>query len=346
MLKIPIEILIIGICAISLVIVILSMYLVLKGARNHIVSRKKKKYIQNKQDIWYRYFNDDIPLPSELIPNNNSEIKAVEEIFLAYVENISSPIIKKKIREFSNQYLRRYYLNLLLHRRWSLRMNALYRIVSFEIDSLVDECKKYAKRAKLSSEERFQLLIIHSMFDEDSFINEFVDLLLMLSEYEYKKLLVSFNAEILEKLTLQIDEFPEEYQYYFIDVLGIKRNFSFLTFLENNLSHDNTEIRIRSLKAINEMGMITDLDRYKVFLDSPVWEERLMLAKLLGAFPLEQVYPYLEELLQDENWWVRSQSARTIGNSKNGKSRLEMFIATAQDQYAIEMAQEVLVRGY
>jgi len=96
MLKIPIEILIIGICAISLVIVILSMYLVLKGTRDHIVSRKKKKYIQNKQDIWYRYFNDDIPLPSELIPNNNSEIKAVEEIFLAYVENISSPIIKKK----------------------------------------------------------------------------------------------------------------------------------------------------------------------------------------------------------------------------------------------------------
>jgi HEAT repeat protein len=119
-----------------------------------------------------------------------------------------------------------------------------------------------------------------------------------------------------------------------------------LTFLENNLSHDDTEIRIRSLKAINEMGMITDLDRYKVFLDSPVWEERLMLAKLLGAFPLEQVYPYLEELLQDENWWVRSQSARTIVNSKDGMSRLEMFIATAQDQYAIEMAQEVLVRGY
>jgi hypothetical protein len=139
MLKIPIEILIIGICAISLVIVILSMYLVLKGTRDHIVSRKKKKYIQNKQDTWYRYFNDDIPLPSELIPNNNSEIKAVEEIFLAYVENISSPIIKKKIREFSNQYLRRYYLNLLLHRRWSLRMNALYRIVmNFRLVDLDD----------------------------------------------------------------------------------------------------------------------------------------------------------------------------------------------------------------
>ncbi len=344
--KIPIDVLIIGIVSLSLILAILSIYMVLKGTRDNIISRKKKKYIQNKQDTWYRYFNDDVPLPSELIPNNKSEIKAIEEIFLAYVENISNPTIKKKIRKFSNQYLRRYYLNLLLHRRWSLRMNALYRIVSLEIDSLVDECKKFAKRAKLSSEERFQLLIIHSMFDEESFINEFGDSSLALSEYEYKKLLVSFSVEILEKLMLQIDKFPEEYQYYFVDVLGIKRNLSFLPFLENNLSHDNAEIRIRSLKAINEIGMITDLDRYTVFLDSPIWEERLMLAKLLGAFPLEQVYPYLEELLQDENWWVRSQSARTIGNSKDGKSRLETFIATAQDQYAIEMAQEVLVRGY
>ena len=92
---------------------ILSIYMVLKGTRDNIISRKKK-YIQNKQDTWYRYFNDDVPLPSELIPNNKSEIKAIEEIFLAYVENISNPTIKK-IRKFSNQYLRRYYLNLLLH---------------------------------------------------------------------------------------------------------------------------------------------------------------------------------------------------------------------------------------
>ena len=51
-------------------------------------------------------------------------------------------------------------------------MNALYRIVSFEIDSLVDECKNL--RNEQNFEERFKLLIIHSMFDEESFINEFM----------------------------------------------------------------------------------------------------------------------------------------------------------------------------
>ena len=59
-------------------------------------------------------------------------------------------------------------------------------------------------------------------------------------------------------MMLQIDKFPR-ISVLFVDVLGIKRNLSFLPFLENNLSHDNAEIRIRSLKAINEIGMITDL---------------------------------------------------------------------------------------
>jgi HEAT repeat protein len=102
---------------------------------------------------------------------------------------------------------------------------------------------------------------------------------------------------------------------------------------------------IRSLKAINEIGIVFDMEPYKVFLNSPIWEERLMLAKLLGVFSLEEAYPYLEQLLQDENWWVRSNAARSIGNSKDGRSRLEMFIATAHDQYAIDMAREVLGEG-
>lgn len=224
-------------------------------------------------------------------------------------------------------------------------MNALYRVISFEIDSLFDECKKLEKRPEVSPEERYFLLVIRSVFDEAGLIEEFATLSTDLSEYEYKKLLIGFDAEVIEQLTYQMSDFPEEYQYYFIDVIGIKRNLDFVPFLESNLYHENAEIRIRSLKAINEIGIVDDLDTYKVFLNSPIWEERMMLAKLLGAFPLKEVYPYLEQLLQDNNWWVRSNAARSIGHSKDGKSRLERFIETAQDRYAIEMAREVLGRG-
>ncbi len=334
-----------GIGALFLILVMISIYIVLNNAKEKAVAEKIHIYIENKQNLWYRYLNDEIPLPQELIPNNNIEIKAIEVIFLAYVENVSNPSIKEKIRKYSNKYLRQYYLGLLSSKRWSLRMNALYRIISFGKDSLADECKKLEKRAKLSPEERFQLLVIQSAFDEANFVKEFANLSIKLSEYEYKKLLIGFNSDILKKMTHHMKDFPEEYQYYFIDVLGISRSLDFLPFLENNLSHKNPEIRIRSLKAINEIGIVSDMEPYKVFLNSPIWEERLMLAKLLGVFSLEEAYPYLEQLLQDENWWVRSNAARSIGNSKDGRSRLEMFIATAHDQYAIDMAREVLGEG-
>jgi len=345
MIKISITSLLIGIGFLFLVLIFLSIYIVLNGIKDNTTARKVKAYIRSKQDLWYRYFKDDISLPPELIPHNAIDIQAIEAIFLAYVQNVSNPTVKEKIRKFSNQYLSQHYLKLLSGKKWSLRMNALYRIISFGIDSLADECKKLEKRANLTADERFQLLVIHSLFDEADFIGGFASLSMKLSEYEYKKLLLGFSPDILKKMTLQMSDFPGEYQYYFIDVLGISRHLDFLPFLESNLNHENLEIRIRSLKAINEIGIITDLDKYKVFLNSSIWEERLMLAKLFGAFPLEQVYPQLEQLLQDENWWVRFHAARSIGHSKDGKSRLEMFIATAQDPYAIDMAREVLGRG-
>ncbi len=346
MIGITIDFLLKGIGVLSLILALLSIYIVLNGIKEATVSKKIKAYVRNKQDLWYRYFNDEISLSPELIPNNDIEIQAIEVIFLAYVQNISNPTVKEKIRDFSNQYLREYYLKLLSRNKWSLRMNALYRIISFEIDSLADECKKMGKRPRLSRDERYQLLVIHSMFDEADFVEGFSSLSTKLSEYEYKKLLIGFNTDILKQLTSQMSEFPEQYQYYLIDVLGINRDLDLMPFLEGNLSHKNPEIRIRSLKAINEIGIVDDLDKFLIFLDSAIWEERLMLAKLLWNFPLEQVYPYLEQLLQDENWWVRFHAARSIGNSKDGESWLRRFIETAQDQYAIEMALEVLGSRY
>lgn len=342
MIKVSIDTLIKSIVVMTFVLLLLSVYMVIKSIQEKAAAKKMKAYMQSTLDLWYRYLNGEIALPKELIPSNDIEIEAIEEIFLSYINNISNLCIKDKIRVFSNQYLREHYLRLLTSKKWSLRMNALYRIIDFEIDSLATECRNMERKTKLSSGEHFLLLVIRSMFDETGFVKEFVSLSSKLSEYEFKKLLIGFSHETLEQLTYQMNDLPITYQYYFIDILGVIRSLDFLPFLEDKLGDEKPEIRIRSLKAIHEIGVATDLNKYKIFLESPKWEERLMLAKLLGAFSLEQVYPYLEQLLQDENWWVRYHAAQTIGNSKDGKSRLETFITTAKDQYAIEMAREVL----
>ena len=220
-------------------------------------------------------------------------------------------------------------------------MNAMYRIVDFGIDSLACECEKIGK-GKRSQEERFQLLEIHLAFNPDAFVEEFSTLSVNFSEYECKKLLIGVATETLGKLACQGDELPLACRYSLIDVLGIRRDIEFLSYLEDNLRNENPEIRIRSLKAINQIGVVTELEKYKPFLSSCLWEERLMMAKLLRNLPPNQVYPCLEELLQDENWWVRSQAAKTIGDSKDGKARLESYISTGLDPYAIDLAKEAL----
>ncbi|RKJ24381.1 HEAT repeat domain-containing protein, partial [Butyricicoccus sp. 1XD8-22] len=54
------------------------------------------------------------------------------------------------------------------------------------------------------------------------------------------------------------------------------------------------------------------LDRYIPFVSSDIWEERLMAAKLLQNVPLKGSLSYLEKLLEDESWLVRTQAAQAI----------------------------------
>lgn len=345
MITLSIDFLIQGIAILSIILICFCIYLTLERTRELFQLRIKDSYIKEREKEWYRYFRDEEVFNTALIPKNKHEIQAVEEIFLTYLKNLSNSSIKEKITQFSNQYLKQHYQRLLKSKKWSTRMNAMYRIVDFHIDSLVDECKRLEKR-KLSNEENFQLLKIYSIFSTDNFLKEILTPSVTFSEYEYKKLLTSVNSEILEGLMFQLDELPVASQYSLIDTLGIKRNMDYLPLLESQLHNENSEIRIRSLKAINEIGIIIELEKYLPFVASPLWEERLMIAKLLGNLPLSYSYPYLQTLLQDESWWVRSQAAKTIGNKKTGREKLEEFVKTASDQYAVDMANEVLRKDY
>lgn len=125
MIEISIDFLLKSIGVSAFILIVLSVYVVVISVKEEANARKIKEYIQNKQNLWHQYFNDEIALSQKLIPNNDIEIKAIEEIFLAYTNNISNSTVREKIREFANQYLRQYYLRLLLSKRWSLRMNAL-----------------------------------------------------------------------------------------------------------------------------------------------------------------------------------------------------------------------------
>lgn len=343
-LELPLFILVRLIVAASCLLICLFGYLIFKRMREIQQQRKTQLYIKQTQTVWYDYLINDARFTPRLVPNHKFEIYGVEEIFQAYVNNLANPDLIEKISQFSNRYFKLYYQKQLKSLKWSIRMNALYRIAEFHIDRLLDECKKRVQR-KETREEYFQILKILAIFDADTFLQEILHSVVPFSEYEYKKLLSSVHSHILENLTQHFAELRPTCQYSIIDILGVKRNGTYTPFLESQLQNADAEIRIRSLKSIYEIGFVRDLQKYVAFVGSPLWEERLMTAKVLGHSPLDLSLPYLERLLQDSSWWVRSQAAKTIGDAKGGKEKLQRFIESASDSYAIDMANEILQKG-
>lgn len=341
---ITIEFLLILILVLFIVLAVCICYLMFKRRQEVFGLRKKEIYLQEKQMLWYHYFRDQEALHTSLIPKNKFEIQAVEEIFMSYLNNLYTPAILAKIKSFSNEHLKQYYLELLRSRKWAERINSMERIVDFHIDGLIKDCEE-AKEKKLSHEEYFLLLKIYAVLAEEQFVDTLLTSSVEFSEYEYKKLLFSVNEKVLRDLMNRIEELSDTGKYAMIDILGIKRNMEDLSFLEALLGHENDEVRIRSLKAIYEIGIVVSPEKYLHFNVSPIWEERLMQAKLLGNLPMDYSLPYLQELMQDESWWVRSQAAKTIGKDKNGAALLKEIIEKTTDQYAKDIATEVLERG-
>lgn len=325
------------------VLVFCTGYLIIMRILEDFGLRKKDAYIHEKQMLWYRYFREEEDFDPTLIPKNQYEVQAVEEIFSAYINNLITPAISEKIRLFANQYLKQHIAKKLKSRRWGNRINAMNLIVDFQMDSLLEDCEKMDGH-KLSHEEHFQRLNIYAVFKNTKFVKELFFSPMQFSEYEYKRLFMNVDEESLSEIIGRMASLPATCQYALIDILGTKGNIDDLPFLESQLNHANDEIRIRSLKAIYKIGMVIDPKKYVRFTTSPIWEERLMHTKVLGNLSFTYALPYLQQLLQDDSWWVRLQAAEIIGKDKRSTEILQRFIETANDPYAIDMAREVLAR--
>lgn len=315
MIDVSIGVLIWFIMFLSVLLIGFTVYLTVKRIEEVSLQRKIEMFINENEQKWYRYLTGEEPFTDDLIPKDEYEIQGIEEIFLVYVKNFSNAEIQEKIKDFSNQFLKRHYQKLLESRKWSKKMNALYRVSDFQLDCLIDQCDALEKR-KLSHEEHFQLLKIYSIYCPDRFVNKITTSAVKLSEFEYTELLIGLEFETSESLLDHFDELPIACQYSIIDTMGSRRDMDSIPFLESQLKHEDAENRIRSLKALHEIGIALHLEKYIPFLTSSVWEERLMVAKLLQSLPLQTAVPYLEKLLEDESWWVRSQAVQIIGNNK------------------------------
>lgn len=325
---------------------VLMLYIIMKRQQQEKVFEIKRHYIELQRNVWYRYLVLDEPMSPDLIPHNKGQYLAVEEVFLAYIDNVSNEQVQLKITDFAKRYLFKYYAEGLQKKKWSYRMNALFRIADFRIDTMLPQCKTLFEK-DISKEENYILLTIFSLFATDLFqealfrkeINTF-------SEFEYRRIFSTVPNETIAALAQKFDDMPtKEMRYAFVDFLGQSQNIQLLTVLEQHLNSYDSELRIRTLKSIYALNWVENIELYEPFLRSAIWEERLMLGKILQHFPLAYGEVMLRQLMQDQNWWVRKQAAETIASHKDGGKIFAQLIETTEDRYAKELAQEMLERG-
>lgn len=307
MIELSIQMLLYVIAALLVFCCVVIIYLIFQERRDSQKKREKEDYAQKTKTLWQEYILEDIPFEYQQIPKNKSEIAEVENILLSYLKNISNPDIHLKIRSFAQRYLKEHYKTELTSRKWSQRMNAMYRIADFQIKELVDICEVSMKQK--GSLEAFQLLKLYSILEKENFTQELLVSDHSFSESEYKKLFSYLKVELLEQLIGKLEDLPESAQYALIDTIAIKGSMAVVESLEKVLANDNAEIRIRTLKGLERIGVIQHIETYIPFVSSSIWEERLMVAKLFKHVPLAYTSEYLEILLLDSNWWVRSQAA-------------------------------------
>lgn len=316
MISVRLDIILLLMLIVVLLLVSFSLYLFWERAKQLRHQERVQYYIEANKQQWFQMLHDIEPLSEQWIPSKQHEYDAIEEIFVSYIQTLSNPSICNKIYQFANDYLADYYRGRLTSRHWSVRMNSLYRVCDFQLQSLLEPCKQMRQR-RITREEHYQLLKVILMFEEELFLEDLIRSPYEFAAYEYKQLMSLLSQDTLQEAMLRSDELLPECQYALVDVIGANREPRDYSYLKGLLQSEDQELRIRALKAIYQLGVAIAITPYQSFLSSEVWEERLMVAQLLQRLPYEQAAELYKKLAEDDSWHVREQAKRAIIEHEN-----------------------------
>ncbi|MED3562060.1 HEAT repeat domain-containing protein [Bacillus xiapuensis] len=325
-------------------LVILLTYLIIRKSfhikKRQTIEAYKKKY----HSIIYKLLING-GYARGLHPQNNAQIKAIEEMLSRYTSVLEGEQEKKNLSEIASFYLKDYYQRRLDSKRWSRRMNVLYHIEDFHMISLLESIDKMAKKRRLSYEETVHVLRILASFQADKMYELLTTDFSNLSEYEYRSILIRLEQKQFDQFVLGYHKLQAALKLALLDVLSIKKDVSYQFFIEKVFLNYSGEIKLRALKALAGIGYVKNIDLYMCLMYSDKWQERMLAAKLIGTLKEEKGIPRLKELLHDQSWWVRHQAGQSISQFSNGKEILTTILETTKDPFAKDMAWEWIHKG-
>ncbi|WML38592.1 hypothetical protein RCG19_15470 [Neobacillus sp. OS1-2] len=326
------------------ILVMLLVYLLIRKSHDSKKMKKIEYYKEKYNPHIFQLVTDGIS-SCELWPETVIQQKAIEELLSSYLKVVEGYVEKNRLSELAAMYLTENYRKRLKSKKWSTRMNTLYYIEGFNMISLLNDVNRLLKYKRLSHEELVHILRILAMFQFKPLFHLLTNHYQYLTEYDYRHILIRLQNQQFQQFIDYFHQTDSTLQKAVLEVIGLKRETNYLSFLENIIFSYCGEIKLRALKALAEIGFVEDINPYLDLLHSTIWQERMLAAKLMGSVKEEKAMPRLIELLHDQTWWVRSQAGQSICQFGNGKDILRTVLETSKDPFAKDMAWEWLHKG-
>lgn len=293
----------------TLFIVILFLYVIVTRLRE--ILREQK--VQQLRDYYQPSILAYIENPwnaTAILPETNLQYEAIELTMSDIVNYVNSEEQLVTISSYMNQHFTKRYEQALKSKKWSKRMNTLYFVGDFRLKSLESLLLQMINRETITEDERNEILIILAKFQHDHLL-ELVLKQPHLSIFTYQLMLTASNEQLLEMFVANYDSLPYKMQLSLIQVVGEKKLLKYIGFLEERLTSDDKEVRVRVLKSMYELDYLPD-PRYQEFVSSPHWEERLFIAKMLEQWIDSKYVRDLRVLNMDEHYLVGETAGRAL----------------------------------
>lgn len=323
-------------------LICLLIYLIIrKAVENRQLERVKGRKKQLVLSV-FEYLRDGKEI-SETVNRSRIDKQAIEQVLTDFAERIEGEQEEERLHELAVFYLKANYVKEMKARNWSKRMNVLYKIEDFHMREMERNVINHLQNRKCTVEEKIQIYRILAVFQYEK-IWTMMDEDKSLSEKNYRSILLRLKPEMFEEFIRPFYYCREELQLAILDVISMKKEIDYLVFLESIFEKYDGEIKLRALKAISSIGYVRNIEEYLFLTKSKKWQERMMIAKLLGSYEEQHLY-LLITLLHDSSWWVRSQAAESIISFKKGRAILLEIIKHSKDTFAQDMAREWLNKG-
>lgn len=283
------------------------------------------------------------------IPKKAIALEAAEEILIQYLSVLKNREMRKRVKWIAHQLFCPFYKKRLMNRKWVIRLNTLHYIDIFQFKDFEDDVLTLLHKPFSRKEEAYLIYSILASFQYSGLYNLLCQSKEPLPPFLSKTIMDRLSPELFQEFLHSYSACPPAIQKSIIDVLGNKRELKFVSFMEELLVHQDVELRIRSLKAISKVGILKNETILFDLVLSAHWQERMMVAKVMGVLQNEEFINYLKDLLSDQSWWVRTTAAQSILQFSDGIQILEGIVGNKDihyDPYAIDMSKEWIARSY